>query len=317
VQHMASDFPQLELPVKTPPLMFSAPGHPETVWSDVKGTVDQSRHIAWSGGSAAAHRIGSVAGAARIITQSLGVQFSWNGGLVEADAASGKQIFSYQNRPRYGLVLPPGSEVEFRIKEKSNYRFLSIELAPEYILRACELQHLAAVTVVETWDYNHPLSWQLARALYEECESEGRQGLLYVETAILLLTLHLVRHLSTVTRLENFSRRGGLPPAVCKRACEYMVARLHEDLSLTDVASVCGYSPGHFSFAFRQSMGMPPHSWLRLQRIEKSKTLLRGNSLPLTAVALAVGFANQSSFGAAFKKETGLSPSAWRRASSL
>jgi AraC family transcriptional regulator len=303
--------------VKAPPLMFSAPGHPATVWSDVNGTVNQSRHINWSGGSAAAHRIGTVAGAAKVVTNSLGVQFSWNGGFVEADAASGRQIFSYQNRPRYGLVLPPGSEVEFRIKEKSNYRFLSIELTPEYVLRACELQHLAAVTVIETWDYNHPLSWQLAQALYEECEHEGRQGLLYVETAILLLSLHLVRHLSTATRLESFSRRGGLPAAVCKRACEYMVAGLHQDLSLTDVAAVCGLSPGHFSFAFRQSMGMPPHSWLRLQRIEKAKTLLRDHTLPLTAIALVVGFSNQSSFGVAFKKETGLSPSAWRRASSL
>jgi AraC family transcriptional regulator len=293
--------------------MFSAPGHPETIWSDVSGTVKQSRHIKWAGGTAAAHRIGSVAGAAKIVTRSVALQFSWNGGFVEADAESGKHLFSYRNRPRYGLVLPPGSEVEFRIKEKSNYRFLSIELEPEYILQNCELQHLGAMNIIETWGYNHPLTWQLAHLLYEECEREGRQGLLYLETAVMFLSLHLVRHLSTYNGTGNLSRRGGLPPNVCKRACDYMIARLHDDLSLTDVASLCGFSAGHFSFAFRQSMGMSPHAWLRFQRIERAKALLRDNTLSFSTIALAVGFANQSSFGVAFKKETGLSPLAWRR----
>ncbi|GAB7522311.1 helix-turn-helix domain-containing protein [Paraburkholderia sp. 2C] len=313
---MQSDVPRVssaQAAVATPAPMFSAPGHPETIWSDVNGTVNQSRHINWAGGTAAAHRIGSVAGAARIVTHSVALQFSWNGGFVEADAESGKHVFSYRNRPRYGLVLPPGSEVEFRIKEKSNYRFLSIELQPEYILQTCELQHLSAMDILETWGYDHPLSWQLAHLLYEECEREGRQGLLYLETAVTLLSLHLVRHLSTFTGKSNLARRGGLPPTVCKRVCDYMIARLHHDLSLTDVASLCGLSTGHFSFAFRQSMGMPPHAWLRAQRIERAKALLRDNTLSFPAIGLAVGFANQSSFGVAFRKETGLSPSAWRR----
>jgi AraC-like DNA-binding protein len=52
---------------------------------------------------------------------------------------------------------------------------------------------------------------------------------------------------------------------------------------------------------------------LRRQRIERAKVLLRHRELNLASVVPLVGFANQSAFGVAFKKETGLSPTAWRR----
>ncbi len=91
-----------------PPVpMFSAPGHRDTLWSDVKGKVAGSRQIAWEGGTAAAHAIEKVSGPAEVRTRSLELHFSWNFGRAEADAQSGRQLRSYRNRPRYGFILPP------------------------------------------------------------------------------------------------------------------------------------------------------------------------------------------------------------------
>jgi AraC family transcriptional regulator len=241
------------------------------------------------------------------------LHFSWNSGVAEAEAKSGKRIWAYKNRPRYGLVLPPGTNVEFRIKEKSNYRFLAMELEPEFLLRAAELQHLSTVEFVETWEYDDRLTWHLAEAIFEECESESRQGLLYSETAVTLLALHVARNLSNHTRQANLLRRGGLPPATLRRACEFMVSRLGDDISLSEIASAVGLSSGHFAFSFKQSMGIAPHAWLRRQRVDRGKALLRNHDLSVSAIAAGVGFANQSAFGVAFRKETGLTPTAWRR----
>jgi AraC family transcriptional regulator len=135
-----------------PVAMFSAPGHPDTVWSDVKGSVAHSRMIRWAGGVAATHAIDKVSGAAEVRTRSVELHFSWNAGIAEAEAESGKRVWAYRNRPRYGLILPPGTNVEFRIKEKSNYRFLAMEFEPAYLLRAAELAHLNSVEFVETWE---------------------------------------------------------------------------------------------------------------------------------------------------------------------
>jgi AraC family transcriptional regulator len=306
----STDPPQTFSPVP----MFSAPGHRDTIWSDMKGSVARSTQIVWPGGTAATHKIDKVSGAAEIRTRCLELQFSWNSGYVEADADRGKQIYAYKNRPCYGLLLPPETGVEFRITEKSNYRFLSIELEPSYALRISELQHLSSVEFIESWDYNHPLTWQLARVISEECESEARAGLLYCETAVALLALHVTRHLSNYSRALVTTHCGGLAPGVLRRVCEYMTSRLEDDLSLSEIADISGLSPGHFSFAFKRSVGLSPHAWLRRERIDRAKALLRDRSLSLPFIASAVGFSTQSAFGVAFKRETGSTPTAWRRA---
>jgi AraC family transcriptional regulator len=301
------------LPPEAPVAMFSAPGHQDTIWSDVKGSVLHSKMIKWTGGVAATHAIGKVSGAAEVRTRSLELHFSWNSGVAEADAATGKRVWAYKNRPRYSLILPPGTNVEFRIKEKSNYRFMAMEFDPVYFLKAAELEHLTSVEFVETWEHDHPLAWHLADAIFEECESGARQGLLYSETAAALLALHVVRGLSNQARPANLLCRGGLPPAILRRACDYMNSHLGEDISLSELAGIGGLSVGHFAFAFKQSMGISPHGWLRRQRIDTAKALLRDPELSLPFIAGSVGFANQSAFGVAFRKETGTTPTGWRR----
>src|ERR1700761_6467705 len=293
--------------------MFSAPGHQDTIWSDVKGNVLHSNMIRWTGGVAATHAIGKVGGAAEVRTRTLGLHFSWNSGVAEADATSGKRVWAYKNRPRYGLMLPPGTNVEFRIKEKSNYRFLAMEFDPAYFLRVAELEHVNSVEFFEAWEHEHPLTWHLAEAIFAECESEARQGLLYSEAAATLLALLVVRNLSNRARATNLVSRGGMAPAILRPVCDYMISRLGEDISLSELAAIGGLSAGHFAFAFKQSTGISPHGWLRRQRIDMAKALLRSRDLNLSSIAASVGFANQSAFGVAFRKETGLTPSAWRR----
>jgi AraC family transcriptional regulator len=92
-----------------------------------------------------------------------------------------------------------------------------------------------------------------------------------------------------------------------------MVSRLADDISLSEIADAAELSSGHFAFAFKQSMGISPHAWLRRQRVDTAKALLRNRDLSVAAIAASVGFANQSAFGVAFRKETGLTPTAWRR----
>lgn len=309
----STDRPVLQKLPDPPVAMFSATGHQDTVWSDVKGSVAHSRMIKWTGGVAATHAINKVSGAAEVRTRSLELHFSWNAGVAEAEAESGKRVWAYKNRPRYGLILPPGTNVEFRIKEKSNYRFLAMEFEPAYLLRAAELRQFGSVEFFESWEHDDPLTWHLAEVIFEECESGARQGLLYSETAATLLALQVLRNLSNRAGPTNYLSRGGLAPAVLRRACDYIVHRLADDISLSELANVSGLSVGHFAFAFKQSTGISPHGWLRRQRIDRAKALLRRHDANLSSIAASVGFASQSAFGVAFRKETGMTPTAWRR----
>ena len=80
------------------------------------------------------------------------------------------------------------------------------------------------------------------------------------------------------------------------------------------LARVCGLSTKHFSCAFRQSTGLPPHQGLLQRRVEKAKQLLRDSRSPLADVAADCGFADQSHFTRVFTRAVGISPGQWRRA---
>ena len=80
------------------------------------------------------------------------------------------------------------------------------------------------------------------------------------------------------------------------------------------VAREFGLSVSHFSRAFRATVGVAPHSWLLMRRIELAKDKIREGRLPLWEVALACGFSDQSHLTRVFTRKVGVSPGAWRRA---
>jgi transcriptional regulator GlxA family with amidase domain len=82
---------------------------------------------------------------------------------------------------------------------------------------------------------------------------------------------------------------------------------------MADLARACNLSPGHFTRAFKQTTGQPPHRWLMERRIEKAKQLLTDTTLSLAEIAMACGFADQSHFTRVFSRTTHASPGAWRR----
>jgi|SRR6266851_147380 len=58
---------------------------------------------------------------------------------------------------------------------------------------------------------------------------------------------------------------------------------------------------------------LPPHRYHGSRRIEHAKILLANLTSSVTEIGLTVGFSETSSFSAAFRKATGLTPSAYRR----
>ena len=107
--------------------------------------------------------------------------------------------------------------------------------------------------------------------------------------------------------------RGGLSASQQKRLADFIEAHLAESLRLAQMAELAGLSPFHFARAFKQSFGVPPHRYHTQRRIERAKTLLTEQIATVTEIALAVGFAETSSFSTAFRKATGLAPSDFRR----
>ena len=107
--------------------------------------------------------------------------------------------------------------------------------------------------------------------------------------------------------------RGGLAPGVLRRVVDHIERHLGERVEIGALAMLAGLSDCHFSRAFRQSVGMPPHRYVMSRRIAVGAGLLKRTTRPMTEVALSVGFADHSHFTRMFVRMTGETPSAFRR----
>jgi AraC-like DNA-binding protein len=85
--------------------------------------------------------------------------------------------------------------------------------------------------------------------------------------------------------------------------------------NLTDatVAAQLGLSTSHFRFLFRQATGQPFHKYLIALRLEKARRMLLEQDLPVSQIALAVGFTGLSHFSRAFAQRFAVSPTSIRR----
>ncbi len=84
-------------------------------------------------------------------------------------------------------------------------------------------------------------------------------------------------------------------------------------LTVEQISDEAGFSPYHFIRLFRAAYRKTPHQYLIDQRIAKAKDLLRSSDLPISEICCAVGFESLGSFSSLFRRETGLSPSAYRK----
>jgi len=106
--------------------------------------------------------------------------------------------------------------------------------------------------------------------------------------------------------------RGGLAPGLTRRICDYIESNLSQKIGLAALAAMSGLSTHHFARAFHQSVGIPPHSYLLRRRLEHVEHMLRETQLPLSEIALATGFSDQSHLARHFHRLTGVSPSVAR-----
>ena len=106
--------------------------------------------------------------------------------------------------------------------------------------------------------------------------------------------------------------RGGLPPRVLRRIREYIEGNIDQRISVELLAGLANLSVCYFVRAFKQSMGTTPHDYLIRQRVERTKHLLSGGDMPLSEIALAAGFADQSHFSRRFRQHVGMSPRDYR-----
>ncbi len=95
------------------------------------------------------------------------------------------------------------------------------------------------------------------------------------------------------------------------RVVSFIKDNLARDISVEQMAGEAGLSKCHFCREFKKATGMPPMHFLSMMRIKRSKEYLR-KKLPVSTIAIKVGFNDLSTFNRHFKRFTGQTPTGFR-----
>ncbi|QEE43478.1 helix-turn-helix transcriptional regulator (plasmid) [Rhizobium sp. WL3] len=104
-----------------------------------------------------------------------------------------------------------------------------------------------------------------------------------------------------------------LAPRSLALAKDRLTADGAENATLGELAALCKLSPHHFCRAFRASTGLPPHRYQIVMRMQRARDLLANSQIPISEIGILVGYDDPSYFSRLFARETGVSPTAWRR----
>lgn len=214
--------------------------------------------------------------------------------------------------PGRGVIIGPHRDFEFAFDEAWDQVIVRLDRA--------RVESVAAALTGEVGPVHFDLALaddvanldgllQSAVGLVGSAASEHRPQLVWQLEQVIIETLLLAQ---PNNRTRQPAAAAPVTSQRVRRAMEYMVERLAEPLSVSDVAEVSGTSVRSLQLAFRSELGTTPVQWLRSQRLERAHALLVSGApgLTVTDVAYRCGFFHLGEFGAAFRARYGETPSA-------
>ena len=97
-----------------------------------------------------------------------------------------------------------------------------------------------------------------------------------------------------------------------KEALTFIEQNFQRDISIEEIAEVCGLNRSYFGKVFRGAVGESPQAYLLHYRMARAAQLLKETRLSIGEIAREVSYDNQLHFSRAFKNVHGVSPREYR-----
>lgn len=93
----------------------------------------------------------------------------------------------------------------------------------------------------------------------------------------------------------------------------HLLSALADAPGIQELASLVGTNTKRLNQAFKYCTGITVFEYLREERMKEAGLLLQNTRLPISDIALRVGFTSSANFSTAFKERFGIPPSRYRR----
>ena len=229
---------------------------------------------------------------------------SGTGTLMADDAKGITQTYSV--RSGQGFLIFPEQITTYYADQHSPWEYSWIEFDG---LRVKEALSLTDFSI------NHPIYHPHSKDLQEQMVKEMNYIISHPKES----SFHLLGHLylffdyfiqsAKSTRLTQSSK---MSDYYIQEAIHYMEQNFQNDISIEEIAAVCGINRSYLGKIFRNSIGRSPQEFLMNYRMVKATELLKLTTLSIADIGTAVGYGNPLHFSRAFKNIYGVSPREWR-----
>lgn len=93
----------------------------------------------------------------------------------------------------------------------------------------------------------------------------------------------------------------------------YILQNLHKEIRVPEIGRQIGASASWLSELFHRVEGITIPQYIRKERIRVAEKLLRYSEYDMKSIAASLAFCSQSHFGMAFKEQTGMTPTQYRK----
>jgi AraC family transcriptional regulator, transcriptional activator of the genes for pyochelin and ferripyochelin receptors len=135
----------------------------------------------------------------------------------------------------------------------------------------------------------------------------------YLESKALELLMLWLVHTTSSDKLSESYQLSSVDINCIHTAKDILICDLSHPPSLLELARQVGLNDRKLKQGFRQVFGTTVFGYLHDYRMQRAQQLLVAGQMNVNQVARWVGYASQSSFNAAFKKQFGINPKVAQR----
>ncbi|MFI8090510.1 AraC family transcriptional regulator [Streptomyces sp. NPDC086080] len=232
--------------------------------------------------------------------------------FVIAAIADGVEVFHHGAGDQYAgagslALVNPDTPHTGRAGVPEGWRYGAVYPSPEVVAAiAAETTTLRGAPGFVTPVLDDP---HTARLVHRVLRATDEGNALAADTLLRVVVTRLLR-LNGGTLPRREVRTAGA--RVAARARAVLEERMAGPPTLERLAAELGTSPFALLRAFRDTYGMPPHTWLTDARVRRARRLLDAGTSPSEAAA-TVGFTDQPHLNRHFSRIVGVPPGAYQR----
>ncbi|WP_419992365.1 AraC family transcriptional regulator [Streptomyces boninensis] len=200
-------------------------------------------------------------------------------------------------RPGRVSLIPPGTPVRYRYQGRSEHLYAHLR-EPDPAAGGAP----TTIPVMQDAGAQTPVLTDLLQAAVTSWAAAPARAAAEVWTA-----------LWRVAGLGRRSSSGTVRPhPAVEAAIAHVESHLAGPLTVQQVAAAAGVSHNHLTRLLREETGLTPVAYIRSRRMKRARHLLQESTLPITAVASAVGIPDLQAFNKTCRRTLGAPPRAVR-----